>query len=80
MELLHMQQAISRALSGDWKARDLLGIEDQEVIPIAKTVIPQTLRAKFKYASTQNFAAMQSIRKLGKKVACPPMLDRQTSL
>lgn len=82
MELKHMQQAINRALSGDWKARDLLGIKDQEVVPVAKAVMPQTLRAEFKYASTQYFGGYapgtEIIRKVGKKVTCTPMLDRRT--
>lgn len=66
-----MQQAINRALNGDMNARNLLNIDDQEVVPVAKTLTGQTLRADFKFASVQYLAAMQlqlrSLERLAKK-------------
>lgn len=66
-----MQQAINRALNGDMNARNLLNIDDQQVVPVAKTLTGQTLRADFKFASVQYLAAMQlqlrSLERLAKK-------------
>lgn len=71
MKLTRMQQAINRALNGDMNARNLLNIDDQEVVPVAKTLTGQTLRADFKFASVQYLAAMQlqlrSLERLAKK-------------
>lgn len=71
MKLTRMQQAINRALNGDMNARNLLTIDDQEVVPVAKTLTGQTLRADFKFASVQYLAAMQlqlrSLERLAKK-------------
>lgn len=71
MKLTRMQQAINRALNADMNARNLLNIDDQEVVPVAKTLTGQTLRADFKFASVQYLAAMQlqlrSLERLAKK-------------
>lgn len=71
MKFTRMQQAINRALNGDMNARNLLNIDDQEVVPVAKTLTRQTLRADFKFASVQYLAAMQlqlrSLERLAKK-------------
>lgn len=71
MKLTRMQQAINRALNGDMNARNLLNIDDQQVVPVAKTLTGQTLRADFKFASVQYLAAMQlqlrSLERLAKK-------------
>ena len=67
-----MQRLINRAISGNSRARDLLDMYDQEIVPAVKTVTPQTLRADFKYAGTQFFAAMQlqlkSLERMVKKL------------
>lgn len=71
MKFTRMQQAINRALNADMNARNLLNIDDQEVVPVAKTLTGQTLRADFKFASVQYLAAMQlqlrSLERLAKK-------------
>ena len=71
MKLTHMQRAINRAVSGDSNARDLLNIGDKEVVHVARAVTPQSLKADFKYAATQYFAAMhlelKALERLAKK-------------
>ena len=66
-----MQRLINRAISGNRSARDLLDMYDEEIMPAVKTVMLQTLRAEFKYAGTQFFAAMhlqlKSLERMAKR-------------